>query len=90
MHELIAEHDVVVANTLTRNVVVLTPVGAVFDALDTSDVLNLSVAYGALFDNNWRRATAGEFQQIRSGRRLVELTWVDPNAIKLPLTSRPS
>ena len=60
LHELKCFKDILVVNNKTGNKAVLTAPGAVFDSFDTHDTRNISVAYAALFDDNWRVASSAE------------------------------
>jgi hypothetical protein len=54
IYQLKSFKDVLVINGQTGNKAVVTPQGSVFDNFMTSDTRNMSSAYSALFDDNWR------------------------------------
>lgn len=75
IHELISDHDVAIASSL-GHVLMLTPEGAVFDNLDTTNLLNMVPAFGVLFDNSWRLATGLEYLMlVKPQDKLMHLVW---------------
>jgi len=66
IQELKSFNDVLIVNYGTDNKAVLTPSGAVYDNFKTSDTRNMSLAYAALFDDNWRFATGLELREYQA------------------------
>jgi hypothetical protein len=75
-------HDVLVINHQTGNTGVLTPQGSVYDTFATSDAKNMSSAYSALFDDNWREATASEKLSFLKRNHLSVIRLVSDNTVK--------
>lgn len=91
IHELIPYEglDLVIYNSDTGHTVVLTSGGAVFDCMDTSDLRNMSIAYGILFTSDkWRMATTEEVKAFKAKKldRMLELQWTMPSLDKPQFT----
>lgn len=82
LHELVpVSADLVVHNEETGHTMVLTPGGAVFDTEDTSDLRNISIAFGLLVTSDaWRAAIKEEIDELRLRPpvRMMELSWAIP------------
>ena len=76
LHELRqAGRDVVVKNEQYGHVLVVTPEGAVYNDLD---LLNMTLAFGLLFEDGWRVATNAERAELyRPKDKLMTLKWYD-------------
>lgn len=61
LHEIKGTEDMLVVNS-RQQYVVLTPVGAVFENFFTADLRNICIAFGRLFEGDWREATGEEFK----------------------------
>ena len=82
LHELVpVSADLVVYNEETGHTMVLTSAGAVFDTEDTSDLRNISIAFGLLVTSDaWRAAIKEEIDELRLRPpvRMMELSWAIP------------
>ncbi|WP_407304129.1 hypothetical protein [Acinetobacter sp.] len=82
IHELVhPENDVVIHNEKSGHTMVLTPPGAVFNTEDTSDLRNMSVAFGILLlSDQWRIATQEEIEELRAHPPIpmMKLEWTIP------------
>jgi len=82
LYELVpTSENVVVYNEKSGHVQVLTPEGAVFDRPDTTDVRNMSIAFGLLLTSNqWRMATEEEIAewQAHPPVPMLALNWTVP------------
>jgi hypothetical protein len=78
LQDLVAEDDVLITNDVTRHMLVLTPMCAVFNSFETDDLRNMCVAFGALFTLSWRHATMDElvsFTNEPESDMLMRLVW---------------
>lgn len=92
IYQLIADEDRFIHNDETHQTMVLTPDGAVFNTEDTSDIRNMSVAFGMLATSiQWREATEEEIQDLKDHPPvlMLELNWVIPQRPKPKLTVVP-
>lgn len=87
LHELVQDRNVAITNEESGHVLVLTPEGAVFNNWDTDNHLNMTVAFGMLFDDQWRLATNAETSDLyREPDLIMHLVWSDvpePSHLKL-------
>lgn len=89
LYQLIGDEDCFIHNDQTGQTMVVTPDGAVFHSVDTSDIRNLSVAFGVLATSiEWREATEEEIQELKDHPPvlMLELNWVIPTRPKPNLT----
>ena len=89
IYQLVTDKDRVIHNSQTGHTLVVTPQGAVYNTEDTSDVRNMSVAFGVLATSiEWREATEEEIQELRDHPpvSMLELNWVIPTRPKPNLT----
>ena len=80
LHELKGTVDKLVVNS-DGQYVVLGAVGAVFQNFFTDDPLNMCIAFGRLFDGDWRQATDEEYWEWMGkapSRQILALAWTDP------------
>lgn len=82
IHELVpVAADLVIHNEDTGHTMVLTPQAAVYDTEDTTDLRNISIAFGLLFTSDaWRAADKEEIDELRLRPpvRMMELHWAIP------------
>lgn len=84
--------DSLIVNTKSNIKAVLTPLGAVYDNFKTSDTRNLTRAFAALFDGNWRYATGLETREMQAlearGEPALNLVWDRDNTAKVANTAK--
>lgn len=88
IHELVADHDVVIVHR-EGYMRTLTPQGALYDTMDTEDLLNLSIACGVLLSDCWELATPEQIAEFEVfvPDRLMSLQWAEvPTRPKPKLT----